>query len=825
MDFYTNFLRRGDNVLVRGYRNGKRFHERVPYKPTLYIPTNKSSKWKTVAGTPVESVKQGSIKEAGEFIRKYSEVENFEIYGSNRFDYCFINETYPKIDYDVNLIKVANIDIEVGSESGFPDPVEANEPITAITIFYKDIYWIFGIGDYKEHRDDVRYIRCSDESNLISKFVDAWVKMDFDVITGWNIQFFDIPYLYHRISKKFGEKFARKLSPWGHVEERKVHIMNRTNYAYVLCGISTLDYLDLYKKFTYTQQESYRLDNIAFVELGEKKVDYSEYATLHQLYKEDHQKFIEYNVKDVELVQRLDNKLKLIEMALALAYDAKANYVDVMAQVRMWDSFIHNHLLSKGIVVPQMEEKDKDGQIEGAYVKEPQVGMHDWVVSFDLNSLYPHLMMQYNISPDTLIEDMQKDVSVNKLLTEEYPNETEFSFAANGFYFRKDFQGFLPELMEKMYNDRVYYKKEMINAQKELESKKETADEKEKERIRNSISKYNNIQMAKKISLNSAYGAIGNRYFRFFDLRLAEAITISGQLSIRWIEKKMNQYMNKLLGTDEDYVIAIDTDSIYVRMDELVKKFNPKSPVDFLNTVCEEKFERFINESYEDLAKYMGAYDNKMVMAREVIADKGIWTAKKRYILNVHDSEGVRYSEPKLKMMGIEAVKSSTPYACRQMIKQALQIIMSGEETTLHKFVEDSRAEFKTMPFEDVAFPRGVKGLFKYSDPKTIYKSATPIHVRGALMYNFLLEEKNLGNKYPYIQEGEKIKFCYLKTPNRIGENVISILSSLPAELDLNKYIDYDTQFNKAFLEPLKVITQKIGWTVEHESTLESFFS
>jgi DNA polymerase elongation subunit (family B) len=472
-----------------------------------------------------------------------------------------------------------------------------------------------------------------------------------------------------------------------------------------------------------------------------------------------------------------------------------------------------------------MEEKDKDGQIEGAYVKEPQVGMHDWVVSFDLNSLYPHLMMQYNISPDTLIDDMQKDISVNKLLTEEYPNETEYSLAANGFYFRKDFQGFLPELMEKMYNDRVYYKREMINAQKELESKKETADEKEKERLRNAVSKYNNIQMAKKISLNSAYGAIGNRYFRFFDLRLAEAITISGQLSIRWIEKKVNQYMNKLLGTDTDYVIAIDTDSIYVRMDELVKKFNPKSPVDFLNSVCEEKFERFICKSYEELANYMGAYDNKMVMAREVIADKGIWTAKKRYILNVHDSEGVRYSEPKLKMMGIEAVKSSTPYACRQMIKEALKIIMAGEESELHKFVEDSREKFKTMPFEDVAFPRGVKGLAKYSDPKTIYKSATPIHVRGALMYNFLLEEKNLSNKYPYIQEGEKIKFCYLKKPNRIGENVISILSSLPKELDLNKYIDYDTQFNKAFLEPLKVITEKIDWTVEHESTLESFFS
>jgi len=824
MEFYTNFLRRGDKIYVRGYRNGKRFHERVPYSPTLYIPTNKPSNFKTVKGIPVEPVKQGTISDAKEFIAKYGDIQNFEIYGSNKYEYCFINEQYPKVDYDVNLIRVANIDIEVGSESGFPDPADVAEPITAITIYFKGVYWVLGIGEYKQHREDVRYIRCNNENDLLLKFLDMWQKMDVDIITGWNTQFFDIPYLYRRIEKKFDERMAKKLSPWGQVEERIVRLMNRQNYAYVLCGIVSLDYLEMYKKFTYTQQESYRLDNIAFVELGEKKIDYSEYNSLHQLYKEDYQKFIEYNIKDVELVQKLDDKLKLIELALALAYDAKVNLNDVMTQVRMWDTIIHNHLLSKNVVVPQMEDRDKDGQIEGAYVKEPQVGMHDWVVSFDLNSLYPHLMMQYNISPDTLVEGKHIDTSVNKLLTEQYPNETEYCLAANGHYFRKDFQGFLPELMQKMYNDRVFYKKEMINAQKELESKKGTADEKEKIRLRNSISKYHNIQMAKKISLNSAYGAIGNKYFRFFDVKLGEAITISGQLSIRWIEKKVNQYMNKLLGTDEDYVIAIDTDSIYVRMDELVKKFNPKSPVDFLNTVCEERFEKFITESYEELANYMGAYQNKMVMAREVIADKGIWTAKKRYILNVHDSEGVRYNEPKLKMMGIEAVKSSTPYACREMIKEALQLIMEGDESLLHQFVTDSREKFKKMPFEDVAFPRGVKGLAKYADSSDIYSSGTPIHVRGALLFNHLLDKKGLTKKYQPIQEGEKIKFCYLKTPNSIGENVISILSNMPEELDLNKYIDYDTQFEKSFLEPLKVITSKIGWDVEKQSTLESFF-
>jgi DNA polymerase elongation subunit (family B) len=338
--------------------------------------------------------------------------------------------------------------------------------------------------------------------------------------------------------------------------------------------------------------------------------------------------------------------------------------------------------------------------------------------------------------------------------------------------------------------------------------------------------------MARKIQLNSAYGAIGNQYFRYYKLANAEAITLSGQVSIRWIENRMNGYINKILKTDgEDYVIASDTDSIYLNLGPLVeavykgREKTNEGVVTFLNKVCETQFEPFIEGAYEELAKYVNAYDNKMVMARENIADRGIWTAKKRYILNVWDSEGVRYEEPKLKMMGIEAVKSSTPAPCRTMIKDALKLIMSGTEDNVIDFIDKCRQEFKALDPEDIAFPRTASDVRKYTASSTIYAKGTPIHIRGALLFNHYIKQKKLTNKYSLIGNGEKVKFIYLKKPNIIQENVVSFIQEFPTELGLDKYIDYDLQFEKSFVEPLKAILDAIGWNVEKTVNLELFFS
>ena len=831
MKFYTHFSKLGNHILVRGYNNGKRFNDKIEYNPVLYVSANgKDSDYKTLDGQSVAPVSQGTMRDATEFMKRYEDVDNFKVYGSTNFPYVYINETYPgKIDYDPEQIKIANIDIEVGSENGFPEPASASEPITAITFKIAGHFYVFGCGDYDNNRDDVTYMKCRDENNLIMRFLDMWEETSPDIVTGWNIQFFDIPYLNNRITKLMGDNTAQRLSPFHRIYERTTTILNKPQTLFEFVGIATLDYLELYRKFTYSQQESFSLNHIAYLELGEKKLDYSEVESLHQLYKTNFQKFIEYNIHDVELVDRIDAKMQLIDMALALAYDAKVNYTDVFTQVRMWDTLIHNELIGRKIVVPQNAHTSKDSQFAGAYVKDPIVGMHEWVVSFDLNSLYPHLIMQYNVSPETIVEGRHTSISIDNLLNSEYQAQGEYCMAANGHYFKRDKQGFLPAMMQRMYDDRSLYKKKMIEAQKAYE--KETNQESKRE-ITNQISKYKNLQLAKKVQLNSAYGALGNQYFRFFDTRQAEAITLSGQLAIRWIEKKLNSYLNKLLKTEDiDYVIASDTDSVYVNLGPLVHMIyaskgetKVETIVDFIDKACTEKLEPFIERSYQELANYMNAFDQKMHMKREVIANKGIWTAKKRYILNVYDSEGVRFAEPKLKMMGIEAVKSSTPMSCRTKIKEALKIVMDGTETELHEFIAKFKKEFETLPFLDIAFPRGISELSKYSDAVSLYKMGTPIHVRGAIMYNHMLTQMNLTKKYQSIKGGDKVKFCYMKVNNPANENVFSCMTVLPKEFKLDRYIDYNKQFEKAYIEPLKFILETIGWNVEKKSTLERFF-
>ena len=833
MRFYTNVQMVGDNFLVRGYENGKHFMTREKFYPTLFVSSKKETKYKTLDGEHVKSIKPGTVRECREFYKKYDGVENFKIYGNDRYIYQYISDQYPEdeVKFDISKIKLTTLDIEVKSENGFPDVESAAEEILLITIqdYTTKQIRTWGQGPFNNKQKNVIYKSFNSEYELLLNFINWWMVEENtpEVLTGWNIELYDIPYLTRRLDRVLGEKLKRRLSPWGLVTENEIYIAGRKNISYDVGGITQLDYLNLYKKFTYKAQESYRLDYISNVELGQKKLDHSEFDTFKDFYTQGWQKFVEYNIIDVELVDRLEDKMKLIELAIVMAYDAKANYADVFSQVRMWDTIIYNYLKKKNIVIPPKERSDKSEKYAGAYVKEPIPGKYDWVVSFDLNSLYPHLIMQYNISPETLLEQRHPSVSVDKILQEEVNFELykDSAVCANGAMYRKDKRGFLPELMEKIYKDRTIYKKKMLEAKQAYEKTKTKKLEKE-------IARCNNIQMARKIQLNSAYGAIGNQYFRYYKLANAEAITLSGQVSIRWIENKMNAFINKILKTEDvDYVIASDTDSIYLNLGPLVeviykgREKTAESIVSFLNKICEVEFEKYIESSYETLANYVNAYDQKMFMKRENIADRGIWTAKKRYILNVWDSEGVRYEEPKLKMMGIEAVKSSTPAPCRTMIKDGLKLMMNGTEEDVIHFIDDCRAKFKTLDPEDIAFPRTVSNVQKYKASSTIYAKGTPIHVRGALLFNHYIKEKSLQNKYSLIANGEKIKFIYLKRPNIIQENVISFIQDFPRELNLDKYIDYELQFEKSFVEPLKSILDAIGWNVEKTVNLELFFT
>ena len=831
MMFYTNVHQWGDNLLVRAIENNKRVAKRVRYEPTLFVPVQKQTSFTTLDGKFLTPMKFTSMKESKEFVEQYKDQPHL-VFGHTQYAYTYIADKYPEdIKWDYNKLLLITIDIEVECENGFPNPRQSIEPLLSITVKNHQTQGIvvWGIGKFTTDRDDVTYIQCKDETDLLEEFIVFWEQNTPDVVTGWNIDFFDIPYLMNRIKLLFGEKKLKAFSPWGNVSDKEVFMMGRKHQMYDILGVATLDYLQLYKKFTYTNQENYRLDHIAHVELDEQKQE-NPYETFQEWYTKDYQSFIEYNITDVELVDRLEDKLKLIELLITMAYDCKVNYSDMLGSVKYWDILIYNYLRKKNIIVPQKRKHSaKAERYEGAYVKDPQVGMHNWVVSLDLNSLYPHLIMQYNISPETLIKQV-KNVDVDKLLNQKIdtsflPKDT--TITPNGAIFRTDKKGFFPELMEKIYNDRVIYKRKALNASQLYE------DTKDKKHL-NDMSRYHTKQLAQKISLNSAYGAIGNEWFRYYDIRNAEAITTSGQLAIRWIEKEVNNYLNKLFDTKEkDYIIASDTDSIYVTFDELVSHVfkddvSPTKIINFLDKVIKEKIEPFIDESYGKLAKYLHAYEQKMVMKREVIADKGIWTAKKRYILNVWDSEGVRYKEPHLKIMGIEAVKSSTPASCRKKIKEALKLIMSGNEKELNQFIQEFRKEFLQLPPEDIAYPRSVNGVNKFMDSNALYKKGTPIHVKGAILYNYLLKKNKLINKYPIIQDGDKIKFFPLRQPNIYQSNVMSFITDMPKEFNVNDIIDYDTQFDKAFIEPLNLIIERIGWKVDKsygtQLSLEDFF-
>ena len=838
MKFYTNITQWGNNLLLREVVNGERINRKVKYSPTLYARVIKETPYKTLEGKYVTPVKHDTIKDAKEWVGNYNSQPD-AVYGNTLFPYSYIADEYSNnVDWDIDQILIVTIDIEVECENGFPKPEEANDPLLSITLknHQNKRIVVWGIGDFKNSREDVSYIKCETEKHLIQSFLSFWEEHKPDVITGWNTEFFDIPYICNRIINQFDEKELKRLSPWGNVTPRSVYKMGRSHQMYDIMGVANLDFLDLYRKFTYTNQESYRLDHIAFVELGERK-DGNPYETFSEWYIKDYQSFIEYNITDVELVDKLEDKMKLIDLCLTMAYDAKVNYVDVLGTTKYWDILIYNHLRKKNIVIPQKKEHEKSEKYEGAYVKDPIVGMHKWVMSFDLNSLYPHLIMQYNISPETLMGRpfKEKAITVDKMLDDKVDGsimqslkDKNVTLTPNGALFRKNKRGFLPELMQSIYDDRVKYKRLLLEAKQEYENTKDP-------KLKKDISKYDNIQMAKKISLNSAYGAIGNNWFRYYDLLVAEAITTSGQLSIRWIERSLNRYLNQTLKTDGlDYVIASDTDSVYITFDRLIDKLpiqeqDTGEVINFLDRLAREKIEPFIDKSYQELAEHINAYEQKMFMKREVIADKGIWTAKKRYILNAWDVEGVRYKEPSLKIMGIEAVKSSTPAPCREKIKQALKIIMSSDEKELNDFIQEFRTDFMKMRPEEIAYPRSVNGIDKWTESHNLFKKGAPIHCKGAILYNYLLKKNNLTHKYQLIQNGEKIRFLHLREPNLYQSTSISFITELPKELEITSLIDYDVQYEKSFVEPLKFITDKIKWNLDMsfgtQLTLEGFFS
>ena len=844
MNFYKNIELYGDEILV--IDNNSKY--KVRYKPTLYIKSDFPTEYTTIHNEYLARKDFDSISSAKEYI-KFQKNRGIPVYGQDNFISAYISENWPgKIEYNIERITIGYIDIETEVSSTFPDPEKAEQKITAISLIY-DEHKCFsvGLGKYNVELDQneyakelkIHYIQAENEKKLLTIFLSEWQKIKLDIITGWNIDAFDMSYIVNRMNKVLGKKFTNRLSIWNlPIKDKTVRqAYGKTTTAKIIRGITNLDYLHLYKKFMIPvkgQQESYSLNYISYDELGEKKLDYDEYDKLDDLRIKNHQKYIEYNIKDAWLVKKINDKLGLISQGIAVAYSSKGNYISCLTSVQMWDNLIYNECIERGKVIPPHDFTKSDSRvIAGGYVKEPIAGMHEWAVSYDLASLYPNLMIQYNISPEMFISrtyndssaaDVESVVSNSDSLKE--LKDDPSTICAGGARFASDSPGIIPSIIDKLYSDRVSLKKRLAEAKGSGES----SDMKDY---------LHAAQLAKKIQMNSCFGVLNNQYCRWSDPVLAEAITLTGQSVIKRVANKVNGLFNSVLATKDDYIIAIDTDSIIISFEKLIRDkagidiSNKEKCIAFIKQFCDRVLEKFIADQLAVFAKDTNAFKQSLTMKREIIADRAVWVSKKRYMLAVCDNEGRREDLenikedklPPIKIMGIETKRSSTSEVCREALTKAIEIIMFGrKESKLIDYVGEFKRKFYKMPFSDVAFPRSVQNLKKYkAKDSSIYKKATPIAVKASLIYNDVLDKKNL-QALSRIGEGEKIKFVYLNKPNPMGQEVIGAPEYLPPELGLDKYINYDLQFEKSFIQPLKKICDAIGWKYEKVKSLEDLF-
>lgn len=839
MKFYTNVYETNKKIYEIGYENGKKYITENKFQPSLFIKSNKKDcVFKTMYGESVEEERFDTLSQFKTYKKSYSDA--LELYGDIEPKYQYIAEHYPKRpEFNFSDIRVQFYDIEVNSKDGFPHPYEAKHPIVSCSVKDSKANKIiqFGFGEFDVSKtinpqENITYVQCENERDLLLKIVKLIKSTKPDIICGYYSEGFDDPYLLHRMSMILDEDELKQMSPLGlppKLKIREIEDNGTVKYKYdcEIPGITFLDYLELIKKYIPKGRESFKLDDIAEEFLGEKKIDYSEYDNLVELYEEDYQKFIDYNIVDSVLLHKLEKKLGLIELHCTVTYIARCNFKDTMMPVKTWDVLLYHELKSRGLVIPPHSKKPKESYT-GAYVMEPEKGLYGWTISGDLNSLYPHVQMQWNISPECLIPTQNEEVNQSKsderfFSREITPKLENACLTGNGYYFSTKKRGIIPEILDALYAERAITKKEMLKEEQELENTKNNNGLLNAiQKLEYSVSKKNNIQLALKTLMNSEYGALGSAAFRYYDLRLASAITLSAQLAIKTALRKVDKEMNTKAA------VACDTDSGYFCIqpviDRVLKKKNMTTEqiVDFCDNFAKKYIEPWVTESYEELSDYLNCTENRMVMKREKIIEKALLVGKKKYAFLVWDDEGTRYKERKLKVTGLEIVRSSTPKIVKPFIEEGLQIVFENDKDKLIDYIKEVREKFNDFEPEQIAFPRGVSSISKWVDANGNAKDGIPIGARAAFMFNKYVDKHEL-NMYK-LEDGAKIKFLYMLTPNKcFNSNVFGFPQKLDPEL--HKYVDVNMQFEKTFKAVLRNICQHVNIDIDQTSKpLDNFF-
>ena len=889
--FYTNVEKRGSKIYLKyaDKATQKRGKVEVDFKPNLYVAGTANPVAKNMRGEPLEMVSFDSMKEMSEFIDRYKGIDGYKMYGQRDSVFQFIAKYFPgKIDFDPSLIHGAIADIEVFSgdvkvgddgklqvvRGPFPEPTEANYPISMLTIYHTATgkFHAWGTEVFKGHRIgtyqhnpmhprvgklDVVYKGFDDEKAMLADMVMWFQEQDFDYTSGWYFEEFDVPYLVNRIRKVLGTTMANKMSPWGIIKDRTIKSLRGDIPTFEFMGSSILDSLNLFKKHGYMEPPDWKLGTVAQIILGEDKISYEEEGSINNLYVLNYQKSVEYNIIDVDLVKRMDDKMQFFLLTMVLAYMTKSNLPDTLATVKPWSALAYTKLHEKGIEPELRPLSMISKDIVGGFVKEVIPGKYRWAVSGDLNSLYPHLMQQYNLGIETIVEAWELPDEVNNSIPTNFTiddlvekridlsvlKKYNLCMTANRQFFRRDTMAIFNELTREIYTSRAAVKKDMkkdeqvlVDLLNHLKKSDETAkNHPDVLALERAIATKNNTQQAFKILMNGLYGAMANKYFtEYYDIRIAEGITTSGQLSIKWVSRKLNEYLNTLLNMQgHDFVIANDTDSCYLCLAPLIDKIfkgKDKTPeeiekvTDFLDTLFKKKIEPFIDECYKELADYVNAHDQRMFMKRETIATAAIWTAKKRYVMHAMDVEGVRYPEPKVKYTGVEAKRSSFPAQCRKWMVECYGIALSGDEKQLQDRVKEIRAAYMQQSIADIAGVTGVNNLDEYADPNTVFRKGSPRHVKATLFHNKLINDLKVDRLRP-IESGDKVLIVSLKKGNPQGIDAIAFQGELPAEFNLTKYVDYEATFGRTFLEPVMNVLRAINWNAEAQASVMDFFS